>query len=113
LLIEGVKIGSFSLGNVVGTLLAGVLVGQLDIHVAPLVKIVFFDLLGHQVGTGAPASCRACGAFARTGGSRACGSAGPPAGFLSRPTAAPRRSPARDEQISSGRRPCSTSFPWR
>jgi putative transport protein len=49
-----VRIGSFSLGNVVGTLLAGVLVGQLDIHVDPLVKIVFFDLFlfatGYKVG---------------------------------------------------------------
>jgi len=49
-----VRIGSFSLGNVVGTLLAGVLVGQLDIHVDPVVKIVFFDLFlfatGYKVG---------------------------------------------------------------
>ena len=48
------RIGSFRLGNVVGTLLAGVLVGQLDIHVAPLVKVVFFDLFlfatGYKVG---------------------------------------------------------------
>jgi len=53
-LIGRVKIGSFSLGNVVGTLLAGVLVGQLDIKVDPLVKIVFFDLFlfatGYKVG---------------------------------------------------------------
>jgi putative transport protein len=53
-LIGRVKIGSFSLGNVVGTLLAGVLIGQLDIQVAPLVKIVFFDLFlfatGYKVG---------------------------------------------------------------
>ncbi len=53
-LIGRVKIGSFSLGNVVGTLLAGVVIGQLDIHVAPLVKIVFFDLFlfatGYKVG---------------------------------------------------------------
>ena len=48
------KIGGFSLGTVVGTLLAGVLVGQLDIRVAPIVKIVFFDLFlfttGYKVG---------------------------------------------------------------
>ena len=53
-LIGRVRIGSFSLGNVVGTLLAGVLVGQLDIKVAPIVKIVFFDLFlfatGYKVG---------------------------------------------------------------
>ncbi len=49
-----IRIGSFRLGNVVGTLLAGVLIGQLDIHVAPIVKIVFFDLFlfatGYKVG---------------------------------------------------------------
>src|SRR5512143_2832445 len=47
-------IGSFRLGNVVGTLLAGVLVGQLDVKVDPLVKLVFFDLFlfatGYKVG---------------------------------------------------------------
>ncbi len=32
------RIGTFRLGNVVGTLLAGVLIGQLDIHVDPIVK---------------------------------------------------------------------------
>jgi putative transport protein len=52
--IGRVRIGGFSLGNVVGTLLAGVLVGQLDIPVNPLVKVVFFDLLlfatGYKVG---------------------------------------------------------------
>jgi putative transport protein len=49
-----IRIGSFRLGNVVGTLLAGVLIGQLDIHVAPAVKTVFFDLFlfatGYKVG---------------------------------------------------------------
>jgi putative transport protein len=53
-LIGRIKIGSFSLGNVVGTLLAGVLIGQLDIEIAPIVKIVFFDLFlfatGYKVG---------------------------------------------------------------
>jgi len=48
------RIGSFQLGNVVGTLLAGVLIGQLDIRVDPVVKIVFFDLFlfatGYKVG---------------------------------------------------------------
>ena len=48
------RVGSFRLGNVVGTLLAGVLVGQLDIRVDPLVKVVFFDLFlfatGYKVG---------------------------------------------------------------
>ncbi|HSS08030.1 MAG TPA: aspartate-alanine antiporter [Rhodanobacteraceae bacterium] len=53
-LIGRLKFGSFSLGIVVGTLLAGVLIGQLDIKVAPLVKTVFFDLFlfttGYKVG---------------------------------------------------------------
>jgi len=48
------RVGSFRPGNVVGTLLAGVLVGQLDIQVAPVVKTVFFDLFlfatGYKVG---------------------------------------------------------------
>jgi len=49
-----IRVGSFQLGNVVGTLLAGVLIGQLHISVPPLVKIVFFDLFlfatGYKVG---------------------------------------------------------------
>ena len=49
-----IRLGSFQMGNVVGTLLAGVLIGQLDIHVDPVVKIVFFDLFlfatGYKVG---------------------------------------------------------------
>jgi putative transport protein len=52
--IGRLRIGTFSLGNVVGTLLAGVLIGQLDIKVDPLVKVVFFDLFlfatGYKVG---------------------------------------------------------------
>jgi putative transport protein len=52
--IGRIRFGTFSLGNVVGTLLAGVLVGQLDIHVDPIVKVVFFDLFlfatGYKVG---------------------------------------------------------------
>jgi putative transport protein len=53
-LIGRLKFGSFSLGIVVGTLLAGVLIGQLDIKVSPLVKTIFFDLFlfttGYKVG---------------------------------------------------------------
>jgi putative transport protein len=49
-----VKIGSFKLGNVVGTLIAGVLIGQLDIKVDATVKSVFFSLFlfatGYKVG---------------------------------------------------------------
>ena len=52
--IGKVKIGGFSLGTVVGTLFAGVLIGQFDIKVPSLVKTVFFDLFlfttGYKVG---------------------------------------------------------------
>ena len=52
--IGRIKIGSFSLGTVVGTLLAGVIIGQLDIKVPAIVKNVFFDLFlfttGYKVG---------------------------------------------------------------
>jgi len=53
-LLGRVRVGTFKLGNVVGTLLAGVLIGQLSIEVHPLVKVVFFDLFlfatGYKVG---------------------------------------------------------------
>jgi len=53
-LIGKLKFGSFSLGVVVGCLLAGVLVGQLDIKIPATVKAVFFDLFlfttGYKVG---------------------------------------------------------------
>jgi putative transport protein len=52
--IGRIKIGSFSLGTVVGTLLAGVAIGQFDIQVPAVVKYVFFDLFlfttGYKVG---------------------------------------------------------------
>ena len=52
--IGRIRFGTFSLGNVVGTLLAGVVIGQLNIEVDPLVKVVFFDLFlfatGYKVG---------------------------------------------------------------
>jgi putative transport protein len=53
-LLGRLKIGSFTLGTVVGTLLAGVLIGQLDIDVPATVKTIFFDLFlfatGYKVG---------------------------------------------------------------
>ena len=53
-LIGRVRIGSFKLGSVVGTLVAGVVIGQLDVPVHPLVKTVFFALFlfatGYKVG---------------------------------------------------------------
>jgi putative transport protein len=53
-LIGRVRLGSFSLGTVVGTLLAGVTIGQLNIQVPAVVKYVFFDLFlfttGYKVG---------------------------------------------------------------
>jgi putative transport protein len=53
-LIGRIKVGSFSLGTVVGTLLAGVIIGQLDIKVPAVVKSVFFLLFlfttGYKVG---------------------------------------------------------------
>jgi putative transport protein len=49
-----VRIGSFKLGNVVGTLLAGVVVGQVGVAVPETVKVTFFDLFlfatGYKVG---------------------------------------------------------------
>jgi putative transport protein len=48
------RIGSFTLGPVLGTLLAGVIIGQIGVTVAPVVKTVFFDLFlfatGYKVG---------------------------------------------------------------
>jgi putative transport protein len=47
-------LGAFTLGPVLGTLLAGVVVGQLGVIVPPVVKLVFFDLFlfatGYKVG---------------------------------------------------------------
>ena len=52
--IGRLRIGGFSLGVVVGTLLAGVVIGQLEIEVPAVVKAVFFDLFlfttGYKVG---------------------------------------------------------------
>ena len=52
--IGRIKIGSFKFGNVLGTLIAGVVIGQLDIKVDATVKSVFFSLFlfatGYKVG---------------------------------------------------------------
>src|SRR6187397_3267226 len=52
--IGRIKIGSFKFGNVLGTLIAGVILGQLDIKVDATVKAVFFSLFlfatGYKVG---------------------------------------------------------------
>jgi putative transport protein len=49
-LIGGVRLGKFSLGNVTGVLLAGVLIGQLNITISPNVKAVFFLMFLFAVG---------------------------------------------------------------
>jgi putative transport protein len=52
--IGRLRIGSFKFGNVLGTLIAGVLIGQFDIPIEPTVKAVFFSLFlfatGYKVG---------------------------------------------------------------
>ena len=52
--IGKISIGSFKVGAVLGTLFAGVLLGQFNISVAPVVKVIFFDLFlfatGYKVG---------------------------------------------------------------
>jgi len=50
--IGGIKVGSFSLGSVTGVLLAGVLIGQLDIEISSQVKSVFFIMFLFAVGYG-------------------------------------------------------------
>lgn len=48
------KIGNFVLGPILGTLFAGLLIGQLDIPVPTILKVIFFDLFlfatGYKVG---------------------------------------------------------------
>src|SRR5687767_10938545 len=47
-----IKLGSFSLGTVTGTLLAAILIGQLGITVSPNVKSIFFIMFLFAVGYG-------------------------------------------------------------
>jgi len=52
--IGKISIGNFKVGSVLGTLFAGVLIGQFNIHIDPVVKVIFFDLFlfatGYKVG---------------------------------------------------------------
>lgn len=50
--VGSLRFGSFSLGAVTGTLLAGVIIGQLDITISPHVKSVFFIMFLFAVGFG-------------------------------------------------------------
>lgn len=50
--VGNLKVGKFSLGPVTGVLLAGVLVGQMDITISPNVKSVFFIMFLFAVGYG-------------------------------------------------------------
>jgi putative transport protein len=49
-LIGRIKIGSFVLGGVAGTLLVGVLIGQLGVNIDPGIKTIFFALFIYAVG---------------------------------------------------------------
>src|SRR5678815_4770032 len=50
--IGPIKLGKFSLGNVTGVLLMGVLIGQLEITISSDVKSVFFLMFLFAVGYG-------------------------------------------------------------
>jgi putative transport protein len=50
--IGGIKLGQFSLGNVTGVLLAGVVIGQFNIAISANVKAVFFLMFLFAVGYG-------------------------------------------------------------
>jgi aspartate-alanine antiporter len=49
-LIGKIKIGSFVLGGVAGTLLVGVVIGQMNIQIDPGIKAIFFALFIYAVG---------------------------------------------------------------
>ncbi|MCU0379832.1 MAG: aspartate-alanine antiporter [Chitinophagaceae bacterium] len=53
-LIGRIHIGNFKVGPMLGCLFAGMIIGQMDIPVPPVVKIIFFDLFlfatGYKVG---------------------------------------------------------------
>ena len=46
------RIGKFQLGSVTGVLVAGILIGQLDITISPQVKSIFFIMFLFAVGYG-------------------------------------------------------------
>jgi putative transport protein len=52
--IGKISIGNFKVGAVLGTLFAGVLIGQFHVEIDPVVKVIFFDLFlfatGYKVG---------------------------------------------------------------
>ena len=50
--VGAIKFGSFNLGAVTGTLLAGVLIGQLGIQISPQIKSIFFIMFLFAVGFG-------------------------------------------------------------
>lgn len=50
--VGSLKFGSFNLGAVTGTLLAGVLIGQIGIEISPQIKSVFFIMFLFAVGFG-------------------------------------------------------------
>jgi len=53
-IIGRIKVGSFTVGPMLGCLFAGMIIGIAGIHVAPVVKVIFFDLFlfatGYKVG---------------------------------------------------------------
>ncbi|WP_231941430.1 hypothetical protein [Burkholderia sp. PAMC 28687] len=49
-LVGKIKIGSFVLGGVAGTLLVGVVIGQMNIQIDPGIKAIFFALFIYAVG---------------------------------------------------------------
>ena len=50
--VGAIKMGSFTLGAVTGTLLAGVLIGQVGIEISPQIKSIFFIMFLFAVGYG-------------------------------------------------------------
>ena len=50
--VGAIRFGSFSLGSVTGVLLAGILVGQIDVEISSQVKSVFFVMFLFAVGYG-------------------------------------------------------------